>query len=227
MISFDWGTALEMALVLMAWSLLYRENVFFRIAESLVIGWFMGFSFVVGVGLLRGRVFVPLFVQGQWLSPVLIMTMLGIFYWLRLYKKTAWLARWPISLLAGTGTGVAVKGIVMAQILRLVTMRDLLAGGLTSINNLIILVFTAVGLLYFVFTREHKGPFGAVARFGLYALIVAFGWTTGTYLMSLVSMSIGHMRVLMQEPGIYVSAIGLIVLAIGILYDQRKAKKTA
>jgi len=225
--SFDWGTALEMALVLMAWSLLYRENIFYRIAENLVIGWFMAFSFVVGMDLLRKSVYTPLFVQGRWLSPVIIVTILGLFYWVRLYKKTAWLARWPISLMAGTGTAVAVKGTIMAQIVRLVTMRDFAASGLASINNIVVFVFTATGLLYFLFTREHIGTLGKITRFGLYALIIGFGWTVGTYTMSLVSMSIGHMRVLMGDPGIYVVAVALVVLLIGIIYDQKKAKSKA
>ena len=59
---------------------------------------------------------------------------------------------------------------------------------------------------------------------GLYALMITFGWVAGTYLMSLISMSIGHMRTLMQVPGIYVSAIGVIVLVAGIIYDQKKLK---
>lgn len=220
----DWGIVAEMALVLMAWSLLYRENVFFKVAEALVIGWFMAMSFVVGLDILKGRVYVPLVVEGKWLSPTLIVTILGLFYLLRLHKDTKWLARWPISLMAGVASAVAVKGIVYAQIIRLVSMKSWAIGGMTAINNIIILVFTVTGLSYFIFTREHKGALGALSSFGLYALMVSFGWVAGTYLMSLISMSVGHMRTLMQVPGIYVSAVGVIVLIIGIIYDQRKTQ---
>jgi len=220
----DWGIVAEMALVLMAWSLLYRENFFFKIAEALVIGWFMSMSLVVGLDILKGRVYVPLVVEGKWLSPTLIVTILGLFYLARLHKDTKWLARWPISLMAGVASAVAVKGVVYAQIIRLVTMKSWAAGGMTAFNNIVILVFTVTGLSYFIFTREHKGALGAVSSFGLYALMITFGWVAGTYLMSLISMSVGHMRTLMQVPGIYVSAVGVIVLVIGIIYDQKKAK---
>jgi hypothetical protein len=220
----DWGIVAEMVLVLMAWSLLYRENVFFRVAESLVIGWFMAMSLVVGLGILKGRVYQPLIIEGKWLSPVLIVTILGLFYLLRLHKDTRWLARWPISLMAGVASAVAVKGAIYAQIIRLVAMESWAAGGMTAINNIIILVFTLTGLSYFIFTREHKGALGVASSIGLYALMITFGWVAGTYLMSLISMSVGHMRTLMQVPGIYVSAVGVIVLVIGIIYDQKKLK---
>lgn len=223
----NWGIIAEMSLVLMAWSLLYRENFFFRIAESLVIGWFMAFSLVVGLGILKGRVYQPLVIEGRWLSPVLIVTILGLFYLLRLHRDTRWLARWPISLMAGVASTVAVKGAIYAQIIRLVTMKGLAEGGMTTINNLIILVFTFTGLSYFIFTREHKGVLGGLSTIGLYALMITFGWVAGTYLMSLISMSIGHMRTLMQVPGIYVSAVGVILLIIAIIYDQRMAKTVA
>jgi len=220
----DWGIVAEMALVLMAWSLLYRENVFFRVAEALVIGWVMAMSLVVGLGILKGRVYQPLIVEGRWLSPVLIVTILGLFYLLRLHKSTRWLARWPITLMAGVASSVAVKGAIYAQIIRLVSMESWAAGGMTAINNIVILVFTFTGLCYFIFTREHKGALGALSTFGLYSLMVTFGWVAGTYLMSLISMSVGHMQTLMQVPGIYVSAAGVIVLIAGIIYDQRLKK---
>ncbi len=220
----DWGTVAEMALVLMAWSLLYRENVFFRIAEALVIGWFMAMSLVVGLGILQGRVYQPLIVEGRWLSPVLIVTIFGLFYLLRLHKSTRWLARWPISLMAGVASAVAVKGTIYAQIIRLISMKSWAAGGMTAINNIIVLVFTFTGLSYFIFTREQKGVLGGMSSIGLYALMITFGWVAGTYLMSLISMSVGHMRTLMQVPGIYVSATGVIVLIAGIIYDQRLKK---
>ena len=220
----DWGIVAEMALVLMAWSLLYRENFFFKIAEALVIGWFMAMSLVVGLDILKGRVYQPLIVEGKWLSPTLIVTILGLLYLFRLHKDTRWLARWPISLMAGVASAVAVKGVVYAQIIRLVSMKSWAAGGMTAINNIVILVFTITGLSYFIFTREHKGALGVTSSIGLYALMITFGWVAGTYLMSLISMSIGHMRTLMQVPGIYVSAIGVIVLVAGIIYDQKKLK---
>lgn len=223
----NWGIIAEMSLVLMAWSLLYRENFFFRISEALVIGWFMAFSLVVGLDILKGRVYQPLIIEGRWLSPVLIVTILGLFYLLRLHKSTRWLARWPISLMAGVASAVAVKGTVYAQIIRLVTMGSWTSGGMTAINNIVVLVFTFTGLIYFIFTREHKGVLGGLSSIGLYALMITFGWVAGTYLMSLISMSIGHMQILMQVPGIYVSAVGAIVLIIGIIYDQMKAKTVA
>ncbi|MBS7635493.1 hypothetical protein KEJ34_08460 [Candidatus Bathyarchaeota archaeon] len=223
--SFDWGTAAEMALVLMAWSLLYRDNVFYRVAENLTIGWFMAMSLVIGLGLLRTRVYNPLFIEGRWLSPLIIVTILGLFYLLRLYRETRWLARWPISLMAGVASAVAVKGVIYAQIIRLVTMKSWAVGGLETINNIIIAVFTFTGLSYFIFTKEHRGVLGYLAGFGRYALMICFGWTAGTYLMSLISMSVGHMQTLMQVPGIYVSAVAVIILIIGIIYDTKVKPK--
>ena len=81
-------------------------------------------------------------------------------------------------------------------------------------------------MLYFTFTYKHEGILGKGAKVGLYMLMLAFGWAAGTYLMSLTSMSIGHMKTLMQVPGIYVAAIAIVVLIITILNDSRIIKLT-
>ena len=227
----EWITIIQMTLVVMAWSRLYRGNAFYRISENLIVGWLIAFTFINNIKILETRIWVPLVVEGQW-GITVIPLILGLLYWIRPFKQTAWLARWPIALMTGTASAIAVKGAIYAEILSLVTTKSFLAPGVDAagvpngINNLIIFLFTFCCMAYFTFTYKHEGVLGKVAGVGLYMLMLTFGWAAGTYLMSLTSMSIGHMKTMMQVPGIYVAAVAVVILIITILNDSRIIKLT-
>jgi hypothetical protein len=51
--------------------------------------------------------------------------------------------------------------------------------GASHFNNLVILVGTITGLLYFFFSKEHTGNFGKVTRVGIYFLMISFGASFG------------------------------------------------
>lgn len=209
----------------MAWSRLYRGNAFYRISENLIVGWLIAFTFIQNMSILESRIWIPLVVEGN-IGLTLIPLVLGLMYWIRPFKQTAWLARWPIALMTGTASAIAVKGAIYAEILSLITTKNFLAPGVDAagipvgINNLIIFLFTFCCMVYFTFTYKHEGVLGTIAKTGLYMLMLTFGWAAGTYLMSLTSMSIGHMKTMMQVPGIYVAAVTIVILIITILNDS-------
>ena len=227
----DWVIIVQMTLVVMAWSRLYRENVFYRISENLIVGWLIAFTFISNVKILETRVWTPLVLEGKW-QIVIIPLLLGLLYWIRPIKQTEWLARWPIALMTGTASAIAVKGAIYAELISLVATKNFLAPGVDAsgvpigVNNFVIFIFTFCCMVYFTFTYKHEGVLGKVADIGLYMLMLAFGWAAGTYLMSLTSMSIGHMQTMMQAPGIYVAAVAIVILIITILNDARIIKLT-
>ena len=221
----DWVVVAQMTLVCMAWSRLYRPNLFYRISENLIVGWLIAFTFVNQMDILETRVWTPLVVEGN-IAGVIIPLLLGLLYWVRPFKATAWLARWPIALMTGTASAVAVKGAIYASIISLVTTKSFFASGVDAagvplgVNNLVVFLFTFFCMIYFTFTYKHEGLLGTASTIGLYMLMLSFGWAAGTYLMSLISMSIGHMQTLMKAPGIYVSAVAIVLLIITILNDS-------
>jgi hypothetical protein len=212
-----WATAF-----VMAWSLLYRENFLFRIAEHLTIGLFLGFTVYTGLDVIYKRVIMAASdysagtITGIALVGTYIATALGVLIWARLYEGTQWLARWPLAVLTGVGTGVAVRGAIEASIVKQLVMPSWAEGGLKgAIDAIIIALGTIAVLSYFLFTQKQEGPLYISALFGRIIMMIAFGATLGLFVMSNIAFAVGQMQTLMAWPGIIIS----IIACAAILYD--------
>jgi hypothetical protein len=75
------------------------------------------------------------------------------------------------------------------------TIKPLLVSGNmnATIGNIIIVVGTFCGLIYFFFSKEHKGAFGGAARVGVWFIMITFGAFFGYTVMSRMSLLIGRM----------------------------------
>ena len=60
------------------------------------------------------------------------------------------------------------------------------------VNNLLILLGTVTGLLYFFFSKEQSGSFGKITRLGIYFLMISFGASFGFAVMGRISLLIGR-----------------------------------
>jgi hypothetical protein len=211
-----WATAF-----VMAWSLLYRENFAFRFAENLTIGLFLGFTVYNGLNIIWGRVimapsdFSNGTISGVALVSVFVAFALGLLTWTRLYEPTAWLARWPLAVLTGLGTGMAVRGAIEAQIVQQLVLPDFTAGGGDTINAIIIAVGVLSVMSYFLFTQKQEGPLYVSSFIGRIYMMIAFGTMLGLFLMSNIAFAVGQMQTLMAWPGIIVS----IIAVSAIVYD--------
>ena len=209
-------------LAVMAWSILYKQNPLFRVAESMTVGLTLAFVVYTGIDILGKRVFTP-WSQGVWLTPTTIAALLGFMSWTRLGSRSiGWISRWPLACLAGIGTGLAVKGVVGPQILGQLNTKSLIASDpLTSVNNVIIVVATITTLCYFTFSYRHTGVLGALARVGRVFMMLGFGTTLGGFVMTAMGYLIGHMFVIVKPPAVYVVAIALAVLGADIIRSGR------
>ena len=62
----------------------------------------------------------------------------------------------------------------------------------TIINGLIVFIGTLTGLIYFFFSKEHKGSFGTLSQIGIYFLMIKFGASFGFAVMGRISLLIGR-----------------------------------
>ena len=69
----------------------------------------------------------------------------------------------------------------------------------TGINNIIIFLGVLAVLLYFFFSKGHKGVFGGVAKVGIWFLMVGFGATFGYTVMGRLSLFIGRVLFVLQD----------------------------
>jgi hypothetical protein len=219
---------LTATLIVMIWSVLYRENIFYRIAEHIAIGSFFGYTLYMGLKTLYTKTFLPMIATGD--LNLILVTMFGIMMWMRLIPspKLVWISRISLSLLAGISIGIGIRGAISAQIIKQTIMGSWIVIGdiPTSINNIITTLFAFSTLVYFIYTREHKGVQGAIAKVGRIAIMVCFGAILGTFLMGNTAFSIGQIPKLVTGIGIYVSAVAVMLIIIDIFWQERKRKSS-
>ena len=62
------------------------------------------------------------------------------------------------------------------------------------LNALILFIGTLTGLIYFFFSKEHKGTIGTLSKIGIYFLMIKFGASFGFAVMGRISLLIGRMN---------------------------------
>ncbi len=190
-------------------SFLYKDNVFYKIAESVVVGVSAAYWMVVGfwttiVPNLLGKLF-PDWIK-SWAMPGLdvqaellyvIPLILGIMLIWRLSPRGSWISRWPLAFIIGTTAGIRLMGFMHADFLSqirnsIVTIWATDAGGAfifwDSLKNLILIVGVLSSLVYFFFSIEHKGFVGKTAKLGIWFLMVTFGAAFGYTVMGRIAL---------------------------------------
>jgi hypothetical protein len=68
-----------------------------------------------------------------------------------------------------------------------------------SFNTLVLVVGVITTLVFFFFSKEHKGAIGATARVGIWYLMISFGAAYGFTVMSRISLLIGRSQFLLDD----------------------------
>ncbi len=200
-------------LTLATFSFLYKDNPFYKFAEHLVVGVSAGFFVVV---LWHGTLVPNLFQKLEdgdwymlWLNSsewwYIIPALLGVLMWTRFSKEYSWVSRWPMGLYIGISTGIAIplemSNRVNKQLHAMMIEIDwanFFGGNILSTTSgfaqLLIFVGAIAALIYFFFSKEHKGLFGGVATFGIWILMIGFGASFGYTVMARVSLFINRMQ---------------------------------
>ena len=166
----------------------------------------------------------------------LIPFILGIFMILRLVPKLGWLARWAIAYIVGMAAGLRFYGYLNSNVLIQIKASaiDFSSDWGTIINGLIVFIGTLTGLIYFFFSKEHKGSFGTLSKIGIYFLMIKFGASFGFAVMGRISLLIGRINQLKDYSTVeynYATPTILVViiisLAIWSFMDGGKKKESA
>ncbi len=204
----DFGTGLSTTvaavLTLCIFSFLYKDNPFYKFAEHLVVGVSAGYW----VAILYINVVIPNIWQklamGKWWY--VFPTLLGILMWARLSKRYAWVSRYPLAFYLGIATGVAIPLEMKAKVIEqlfgtvqsFVALHDGTADFATVVNTVLIAIGIISSLIYFFFSKEHKGVTGGVAKIGIWTLMVGFGASFGYTVMARISLLIERIQFLID-----------------------------
>jgi hypothetical protein len=215
-LSSDLGVWVAAALTLCIFSFLYRENPFYRFAEHLFVGVSAGYYIVLNFWtVLVANLWDPLVAAfhgpqgspfaahlGDYRGFLLLPALLGLLLFSRFVPRYAWLARWSLALIIGVYAGLKTTGFAQGDFVAQVhgSVQPLWTGHWgSSISAVIFTIGLVTSLLFFYFSREHKGALGAASRVGVFFLMVSFGAGYGYTVMSRISLLIGRFQFLLFD----------------------------
>jgi hypothetical protein len=196
------GMWVAAVLTLAIFSLLYKDNRFYRAAEHLLVGVSAGYYLVqyFSAGVIR-KFYVPVIQQGDlWLLPGGVLGLLILF---RLARRTQWVSRYAIAFYVAAWSGYLIPSTIQERILVQVAATfppspaDVSFG--TFLGSLILLVGVISILIYFYFSVPHKGIVGKISQVGITFLMLGFGASFGYTVMGRVSLLIGRFQFLFKE----------------------------
>lgn len=209
-------------LTLMIFSFLYKDNPFYKFAEHLFVGVSAAYWMVVGFW----STLVPNLIARLWPSHMggvlpsavgterelmyVIPLVLGLLMLTRLSPKANWLSRWAMAFVIGFAAGTNFTRYLQSDFVSQIhsSIEPIYTPGLSVMgtigdifSKLIIVGGLLSALIYFYFSKEHKGAFGRAARLGIWVLMAAFGATFGYTVMARISLLTGRMDFLIRWVG--------------------------
>ena len=125
---------------------------------------------------------------------MLIPIVLGILLYTRYVKRYAWVAKIPLGLLMGIGTGLAIRGLILSQVVNQIKACFI---PLNSFDNIFMVLGTLIVLFYFFFSIEHKGSAGNLAKVGRWVMMIGFGASFAGTATGRISLFIGRLQFLL------------------------------
>jgi hypothetical protein len=203
-----WVAAL---LTLCIFSFLYRDNPFYKLSESVLVGvsaayWMVVAYWDVLIPNLFGKIW-PSWIQ-SWAMPGLspqhdeywfayfVPLGLGIMLLWRLAPRGGWIGVWPLAFSIGATAGLRLVAYFQADFLSQIrsgiipfaAFKDSQIDIERSIENVVLVTGTLACLSYFFFSFEHKGALGRVSRVGVWVLMITFGAGFGYTVMGRIAL---------------------------------------
>ena len=187
-------TTLTALFTLAIYSVLYRDNPIYRFAEHVFAG--------LSAGYYSGLIFQSVLVQQLWQPLIggklwlIVPGILGVLTFARLSTKWSWLSRVALAFVIGANAGILLMqqlhGLVLPQVAE--TMINM-----GTIKGFLVVVGVISTLMYFYFSKPHKGALGAIANVGMWFIMISFGAHFGYTVMARVSLLIGRVQFLVID----------------------------
>lgn len=218
-------------------SILYKENPYYRVLEHVFIGLATGQgAYVTWAEVLRPRWWDVMVIQGQWWWAFALPA--GLTFYFVISKKNVWISRIMFGILMGLGSGLAFQGFAntMFPQIRESFKPIIPAPGVppaVAINNLIFVIILVTVMAYFFFSIDHKArSMRGTAALGRWFLMFAFGAMFGSTVMARMALFIGRIDFMVNSWGpivplwFWLAAGGIILLLIGyFIFRPRPPKK--
>ncbi len=208
------GVWIGALLTLMIFSFLYKDNPFYKFAEHLFVGvsaayWMTVAFWTTLIPNLFARLWpsrmgavLPAVVENEREWQYVIPLALGFILLTRLIPRIAWFSRWAMAFVIGFAAGTNFTRYLQSDFVTqvqstMVPLYEPQGTTMSTIGNLFSQIVVVGGvicsIIYFYFSKEHKGSFGKAARVGIWVLMAAFGASFGYTVMARISLLTGRM----------------------------------
>jgi hypothetical protein len=187
-------------LTLAIYSFLYRDNPVYKIAENIFVGVSAGYwAVVLWFDFAWPNLFEPLVRRGDVINilPIVI----GLMMFAPLIPRVSWLIRIPLTFTMGVSMAIYIIQIIQGDILPQLQATFLPVTGIpvfAAVSNVLIILGVIFTLVYFYFSKEHRGPLGIAAKIGIWFMMVSFGASFGYTIMARISLLIGRVYFLLH-----------------------------
>ncbi len=205
-------------LAAMAWSILYKENFFYRIAEDLTIGVMGGYVMARLVLNVNDNFITPM-IGGEIINIVPIV--LGLMMWTQLTKEHRWIARTPLSFITGIGAAIAMKGAIYGNILVPIASMATPPSG-SMVDHLIAAIATITTVAFFFFTIKPVGPLKWVSKTGRLMMMIGFGSVAGSSVLSNTTFLYNRAQWFVQTPYAMIP-LGIAIVIVIIDYIRTRS----
>ena len=146
-----------------------------------------------------------MFTEGKYSElSVLIPAILGGMMFSQFVPKYGWMVRWPFAFIVGYYSGASITPTIQADVFEQIRGTAEPFGSLDNIfgiiNSILIVIGVISTLVYFFFSKEHKGFTGGISEIGVIFLMIGFGAAFGYTVMSRISLLIGRIDFLLNLP---------------------------
>ena len=195
------GIWIAALLTLAIYSFLYKDNPFYKVAEHIFVGVSAGYwAVILWFNFAWPNLFEPLVTKGNviYLIPIMI----GIMMFAPLIPRLSWLVRIPLTFTMGISMALFITQIIQGDILPQLQATFLPIAGVSPFkifSNLLIIAGVIFTLIYFYFSKEHKGALGFAAKLGIWFMMISFGASFGYTVMARISLLIGRVYFLLHN----------------------------
>jgi len=184
------------------YSVLYKENPAYRLAEHIFIGAAAGYGIYVTWAELLKPNWWDRIVLGQWYWVFALVA--GAMFYFIYSQKYVWISRIIFGTLLGLIAGLAFKGFAGINIDRIhASFKPIYGHGMTIsqvANNILFIIVLLAVMAYFFFSFEHRTPARRIpSSMGRWFLMFAFGAMFGSTVMARMSLLIGRMYFLLHD----------------------------
>jgi hypothetical protein len=223
---------LSVLFTLMMLSFLFKDNPLYKLGEntflgiSLGYGWVWSWNMIIIPYLFRPLKDAYLDFQPYDLTLVLWVIM-GTTMFFRFSRTKAWIANYWFAFIFAYVAGYSIPVQVQQLFIQGANMMKPLLEYPTffEISKWFVIIFgTFTALMYFFFSKPHRGVLGKTARVGILILMINFGASFGATVMGRIALFIGRAQVLATdwEASVVLAIAISIFLFIYFKYIQKE-----